>query len=501
MTAHTNLFCLYIILPLAGAFLAALIGERSRKMLSLLVIITTLGEFLTALGLVSVVNHDGPLVYLTGVGKSFLGITMVLDGLSVFMAVIISFIAFLVAVYSVNYMERYTSVWKFDALFLFMVAGMNGVIMTADIFNLYVFLEIASLASIALIAFGVKRPQFEAAFKYAILSILGSFFVLLAIALLYKFTSTLNMAQMAVVFAYKGQTNIGLMISVLFMMGFGLKAALVPFHAWLPDAHPQAPAPVSAMLSGVLIKALGFYTLCRIFFNVIGVSPHILGVFMFLGVLSMLVGGILAVGQWDMKRLWACSSISNMGFIFFGIGLGTPLGILGAVFHVFNHALIKSQLFLNAGAVEYATGTRDLRELGGLSEKMPVTSATGFIAAMAGAGMPPFNGFWSKFMIIVAAIQAGQIGYAVCGLIASLFLLGAILKVIRLGFQGPLKAHLMGIKEVPILMRIPMEILALGCVLGVLLLFGPIRVHYLDPAVGVIMHGKNYMFLVLRHLI
>ena len=137
------------------------------------------------------------------------------------------------------------------------------------------------MASIALIAFGVLRHQFEAAFKYAILSVIGSFFMLLAIALLYGFTSTLNMAQIAYVFAHGGRTNIGMMISVLFIMGFGLKAALVPFHAWLPDAHPSAPAPVSAMLSGVLIKTLGFYTICRVFYNVIGVTPEILGIFMF----------------------------------------------------------------------------------------------------------------------------------------------------------------------------------------------------------------------------
>ncbi len=277
-----------------------------------------------------------------------------------------------------------------------MVAGMNGVIMTGDIFNLYVFLEIASVASIALIAFGVERHEFEAAFKYAIMSVMGSFFILLAIALLYGFTSTLNMAQMAYVFAHSGKTNIGMMISVLFIMGFGLKAALVPFHAWLPDAHPSAPAPVSAMLSGVLIKALGFYTICRIFYNVIGVGPDILGVFMFLGVMSMVIGVLLAIGQWDIKRLLACHSISQMGYIFLGLGLGTPLGILGAVFHVFNHSLFKSLLFLNAGAVEYATGTRDLKKLGGLGHKMPVTGMTQFIGAMSISGVPPFNGFWSK---------------------------------------------------------------------------------------------------------
>ena len=330
-----NLLCLFIVIPFAGGFLITWVGDRDQRFAAYLTRVLTLGQLLTAVGLLVVVNRQGILVYSTGIGKSTMGISLVLDGFSVFMSIIVSLMAFLIAIYSVDYIDRFTSTWKFYALFLFMIAGMNGVIMTGDIFNLYVFLEIASVATIALIAFGVERYQFEAAFKYAILSVMGSFFILLAIALLYSFTSTLNMAQMAYVFAHSGKTNIGMMISVLLIMGFGLKAALVPFHAWLPDAHPSAPAPVSAMLSGVLIKALGFYTICRIFYNVIGVTPDILGIFMFLGAMSMVIGGLLAIGQWDIKRLLACSSISQMGYIFLGIGLGNTSGDLGGRFSCF----------------------------------------------------------------------------------------------------------------------------------------------------------------------
>ena len=501
MISAANLLCFFIVIPLAGGFLITLVGNRSQRFAPYLTMLMTLGQLLTAIGLVADINRQGILVYCTGVGKSTVGISLVLDGFSVFMSIIVSLMAFLIAVYSMNYIERFTSTWKFYALFLFMVAGMNGVIMTGDIFNLYVFLEIASVATIALIAFGVERHQFEAAFKYAIMSVMGSFFILFAIALLYCFTSTLNMAQMAYVFAHSGKTNIGMMISVLFIVGFGLKAALVPFHAWLPDAHPSAPAPVSAMLSGVLIKAMGFYTLCRIFYNVIGVTPDILGIFMFLGTISMVIGGLLAIGQWDIKRLLACSSISQMGYIFLGIGLGTPLGILGAIFHVFNHSMIKSLLFLNAGAVEYATGTRDLKKLGGLSHKMPVTGATQFIGAMSVSGVPPFNGFFSKLLIIIAAVQAGRVGYAFWAVVASILTLGALMKVVRYGFRGPLKAELAHIKEVPMLMRLPMEVLALGCVLGGCLLIPGIRELFLGQAVSVILHGKNYMHLVLQHFI
>ena len=501
MIPAAHLLCLFIVIPFAGGFLITLLGDRNRRFVLYLAVITTLGQLLTAVGLLTVINHQGILVYCTGIGKSTTGISLVLDGFSVFMSIIVSLMAFLIAVYSVDYIEKSASTWRFYALFLFMVAGMNGVMMTGDIFNLYVFFEIASVATIALIAFGVERHEFEAAFKYAIMSVTGSCFILLAIALLYGFTSTLNMAQIAYVFAHSGKTNIGMMISVLFIMGFGLKAALVPFHAWLPDAHPSAPAPVSAMLSGVLIKTLGFYTICRIFYNVIGTTPDILGIFMFLGTISMVIGGLLSIGQWDIKRLLACSSISQMGYVFLGIGLGTPLGILGAIFHVFNHSMVKSLLFLNAGAVEYATGTRDLRKLGGLAHKMPVTGATQFIGAMSVSGVPPFNGFWSKLLIIIAAVQAGRIGYAFWAIVASLLTLGALMKVVRYGFRGPLKPEFAHIKEVPILMRLSMEVLAVGCVLGGGLLIPGIRELFLDQAVNVILYGHNYMHLVLQHFI
>ena len=188
-----------------------------------------------------------------------------------------------------------------------MLAGMHGVIMTGDLFNLFVFLEIASIASYALVAFGTEAEELEASFKYAIMGSVASSFILLAIALTYGYTSTLNLADISLVLSQKGGGFLITFVSVLFLVGFGLKAALVPFHAWLPDAHPSAPAPISAMLSGVLIKTLGIYAIIRIFFNVFGTAhTPILSILMFLGVLSMLVGVILALSQWDFKRLLAC---------------------------------------------------------------------------------------------------------------------------------------------------------------------------------------------------
>ncbi|MFH1380403.1 MAG: proton-conducting transporter membrane subunit, partial [bacterium] len=333
-----------------------------------------------------------------------------------------------------------------------------------------------------------------------IMGSLGSLFILLGIALLYSYTSTLNMADMGAILLEKKSTHLILMITVLFIMGFGLKSALVPFHAWLPDAHPSAPAPISAMLSGVLIKSLGIYTLCRIFYNVIGITPALSSLLMFLGALSMVIGVFLAIGQWDFKRLLAYHSISQIGYVVLGIGLGTPLGIIGGLFHLLNHSLFKSLLFLNSGAVEYATGTRDLQQMGGLSKRMPVTAGTSFIASMSIAGIPPFNGFWSKLIIIIAAVQAGRFGYAFWAVLASILTLASFMKVMKYAFFGSLRETFQQIKEVPIYMKISMAILAGICILGGLLLLPGIYEAFLIPAADTLAEGTQYASFILDGL-
>ena len=498
MVLQGNIIPLFVAIPLAGAFLTSLMAKKVKGLADIFGSLTTLVLLLLSVVSVWLINQNGMLVHSVGGWKIPIGIGMVLDGLTAFMLVTVNLVAFLISVYSVNYMEKFTAKWKFYTLFLLMVAGMNGVIIAGDMFNLFVFLEIAAVASYALVAFGTERHELEAAFKYAVMSTVGSLFILLGIVLLYSYTSTLNMADMANILTQKGLSHLTLMVSVLFLMGFGLKAALVPFHAWLPDAHPSAPAPISAMLSGVLIKSLGVYVLCRIFYNVIGISPNLSSILMFLGALSMVVGVLLAIGQWDFKRLLAYHSISQIGYIILGIGLGTPLGILGGLFHLFNHSVFKSLLFLNSGAVEYATGTRDLQKMGGLTKKMPVTGATNLVASMSIAGIPPFSGFWSKLIIIIAAVEAGRFGYAFWAVLASILTLASFMKVMKYAFFGTLREKLNSVKEVPLFMKLSMGLLAFICLIaGVLLLPDVYRV-FLKSAQGVLLQGTKYAGFVLN---
>ena len=498
MMAISNIIPLFVAISLLGAFIISIIGKKLKWIPDVIGNITTLILLGLSFITVGIVAKQGTLVYSIGSWKLPIGIVLVLDGLTVFMLITVNLIAFFISIYSISYMNRFTSKWKFYTLFLLMVAGMNGVVVTGDIFNLFVFLEIASVASYALVAFGTERHELEAAFKYTVMSTVGSLFILLGIVFLYSYTSTLNMADMANVLAQKGMSNIVIMVSILFIMGFGLKAALVPFHAWLPDAHPSAPAPISAMLSGVLIKSLGIYTLCRFFYNIIGINSSFSSILMILGTLSMVIGVFLAIGQWDFKRLLAYHSISQIGYVILGIGLGTPLGIIGGLFHLFNHSVFKSLLFLNSGAVEYATGTRDLQKMGGLMTKMPITGATSLVASMSIAGIPPFNGFWSKLIIIIAAVQANRLGYAFWAVLASILTLASFMKVMKYAFFGELRNKWSEVMEVPFFMKIAMVILALICVVGGVLLIPNINEVFLKPASDVLLEGTKYADIVFK---
>jgi multicomponent Na+:H+ antiporter subunit D len=490
-----NLLPLYVIIPLGAAFLISLFGKISKRICDCLANLATF--FLLGLSLLAAVYKPltGILVYKVGGWIPPIGICLVLDGLTSFMLVTVNLVSFLVTIYSISYMEKYTDKWKFYTLFMLMLAGMNGIIITGDLFNLFVFLEIASIASYALVAFGTEREELEASFKYAVMGSVASSFILLGIALLYSYTSTLNMADISRALDIKGISPIISFIAVLFLAGFGLKAALVPFHAWLPDAHPSAPAPISAMLSGIFIKTLGVYALCRIFFNILGISQNILFIFIILGIISQIVGAILAIAQNDIKRMFAYSSISQIGYIIFALGIGTPLAILGGLFHLFNHAIFKALLFLNSGAIEYSTGSRNLKSLGGLNSRLPVTASTSLIGSMSIAGIPPLNGFWSKLIIIIAAIQAGYFGFALIAILVSIVTLAYYLKFMGFTFFGKLDTALLRIKEVPLSMRLSMLILAIICVLGGLLLIPQFR-PFLESAANVLLSGKGYAGIV-----
>ena len=485
---------IFIIIPLAAAFLISLVGRKKDFWGPLLAVAATVAVFVLSL-ITFFQLGTGISVYEMGGWKMPFGIALALDAFGAFMLIIVALISLTSLLFSVSYIRHLGSDWKYYALFMILVSGMNGVLITGDLFNLFVFTEIALFAAYGLVAYGGRAHEFEAAFKYTVMASVSSSLILLAIAVVYSATSTLTMAHISVAMASVGP-GLKIWIGALFLAGYGLKAAIMPFHAWLPDAHSSAPAPISSMLSGVLIKTLGVYVLVRIFYNVLGAPQVFVTAFMTLGTISIVLGVILAIGQWDFKRLLAYSSISQVGYIFLGIGLNTTLGIAGALFHLLNHALFKSLLFYNAGSLEMGLGTRDLRKMGNITRLLPITAHSSMVASLAISGIPPFNGFFSKLLIIIAAVQAHQPVYAFLAVVGSLLTTATFMKVQRYGIRGENPVERLQARPGRG-MQAAMIILAVLCILTSLLIVPGIKESVLDPVVAAIMNKTGYAAAVL----
>jgi multicomponent Na+:H+ antiporter subunit D len=467
---------LFTALPLAAAFFTLLVTKINKKAADYI-------AFLAAgtLAVLAVLTlFEQPFAYRVGGFPAPWGILLISDGLSSLMLVIVNVIAFLSIIYSIKYMTTYTAKPKYYSLFLLMLTGMNGVVITGDLFNIYVFLEIASIASYALVGFGCEHEELEASFKYLILGSVASTVILFGIAFLYSMTGTLNMPDLARQIEILGINKAVAFVIAMFIMGFGLKASTVPFHAWLPDAHPSAPAPISAMLSGVLIKAIGVYAIARLMFNVIGPNEAV-------------------------ARMLAYHSISQMGYVMLGLGLGlnpnvppavAAMGLFGGIYHMVNHAVFKSLLFLCSGSFEYRTGTRNRYEMGGLIRKMPVTSVTCSIASLSISGVPPFNGFWSKLIIIVALIQASYYVYGAIAVLVAFMTLLSFIKLQRFVLFGQLPTRFANIKEAPFGMTFPLVVLAVLCI-GLGLAYPFIDQSVLQAARDALLDKLSYMGYIL----
>jgi len=492
-------------LPLGVAFAVVAMAHAKplKRLTGLVAVLAVLLNFAIALALL---GADVPRIFLGGWGPDparTLGIEVLCDGLTKMMAVTINAVALVSLLFAGAYMRRFTKVWLFQALFLLMTGAMNGVVLAGDLFNLFVFLEIAAIASYALVAFGCESEELEAAFRYLVLGTIGSAFILLGVTVLYSVTGQLNMAAVAGKLAAIGPGPAVLLAAAALIGGLALKAAMVPFHAWLPDAHPSAPAPISAMLSGVLIKASGVYAIARLIFNVFGPTPQYAAILIVLGAASMVIGMLMAMGQWDLKRLLAYSSISQAGYIILAFGVAaevlsraTPdravagLCLFGGLFHLLNHAAFKSLLFLASGSIEQQVGTRQLKEMGGLTRRMKVTAFCCRIGALSIAGVPPFNGFFSKLIILLGLAMAQQ--YVLCA-IAAAVAVGTLLMYVRVQryvLEGPPGDRVARAGEAPALMCLALVVLTIVCIAAGLAIV-PLREHLLGPARDVLLNATN----------
>jgi proton-translocating NADH-quinone oxidoreductase chain N len=343
-----------------------------------------------------------------------IGACLEIDALGLFMTLTFLLIGLAVSIYSFRHMEQNQGLIGYNTLLLGMVTGMVGVVLAGDLFTLFIFWEIMCVSSYALVAFRKEEWEpVEAGYKYLIMSAAGTATLLFALSFLYGMTGTLNIAYLSASFTQSEGTVWIYLILTMIIAGFGIQAGMAPLHMWLPDAHSAAPSPISAVLSGAMVKTAA-YGLIRILMFVFPVTHGAWGITLAIfAVLTMFTGNLMALLQDDVKRLLAFSTIANMGYILLGLSIGSLRGLTGSLFHILNHAIVKSSLFLSAGSFIYRTKTRSLRELAGIGRSMPISSGLFAIGVIALAGIPPLNFFWSELTIVTACLEAEMLLFSI----------------------------------------------------------------------------------------
>jgi formate hydrogenlyase subunit 3/multisubunit Na+/H+ antiporter MnhD subunit len=403
------------------------------------------------------------------------------DGLSALMEVLGSGLGIIILCYSMKYMTHHQigmplNPWRhtyYYALLVLFVGTLNWTCATNNLIMMWVSLEATTLTSAFLVTFYWQRESMEAGYKYLLLVSVGVTLALLGCVLIYAAAIPLLPGQNVLLLTEIGKVaqlmpeSVVLIACAMFVAGFGTKAGLVPFHAWLPDAHAEAPVPISALLSGIVIK-IGAYALAR---TVTIFAPHYGAVVTFVAILasiSMVIGIVMALVQDDLKRLLAYSSISQISYVIEGLGLGTYLGIYGGLFHLVNHTIVKALLFLCAGALMYVTGTRKISELGATAKKMPIVAFCFFVGALAIGGVPPFNCFMSKLTLFIALADRGLLWAAIIGIATGLLTVACFVWAIyRIFWKKPVITSNPGIavKKVPFIMQASIMVLALASIL------------------------------------
>src|SRR3990172_2728414 len=427
---------LIIVIPLMASCFNILLGLFRRGFCYPLVIATLSLCVILSIFIMDGVINNGVIHYRLGGWAPPWGIEYVVDHLNAFVMTIISFISLFVAVYSKRSVEAELPgrTVYFYTVFLLLVTGLLGITVTGDVFNLYVFLEITSLAGYALIAIG-RDKALLASFNYLIMGTIGACFYLLGVGYLYIATGSLNMADLGRLLPDLYHSKVVLVAFAFFAVGVAIKMALFPLHVWLPDAYTYAPSTVSAFAASTMTK-VGVYVIIRIMFTVfeprfsivILPSTTILG---WVAAAAMVIGCILALAQTNIKRMLSYMLIAEVGYIVMGISVANRAGFTGAVLHILNDAFMMGCLFLVAGAIVYKTGTSSLHHFKNLHRKMPFTMAAFTIGAISMVGIPPTAGFFSKWYLVLGAIESKNWIFAGLLLLSSLLVAVAFFRIIQ----------------------------------------------------------------------
>ena len=433
----------FLLLPIIIPFFFGMILMFGQKNLKYQRTFSLLGigiALISAISLLIKVKNDGVQKVTFGNWPVPFGITMVSDMVSVLLVTTTLLIAFFVVWYGFGSITKERERFFYYPGIMFILTGVNGAFTTGDIFNLFVFFEVLLMASYLLIVLGGEKGQLKGSIKYILINVISSALFVITVAFLYSVVGTLNMADIAVKIAEVNQPGIVTVIAVLFLMVFGLKAAIFPLYFWLPTSYASAPIPVLTLF-GALLTKVGIYAITRTYtlFFVHDLS-YTHDLLMALAIATIIAGCIGALAYFDMKLIIIYNIVIAVGVILFGVSQMNEVSLKGAMFYLVHDMLIKAALFMLIGIIIYITGTSDLRKMGGLMKKYPALGWFYLIAAFGLAGIPPLSGFVGKLLIAQGGFEAGSMWSSIFILASSLLVLLSVIRIFLYAFWGEEKA-------------------------------------------------------------
>lgn len=436
----TTLIPLIVLVPLLGAAFTLILGKQPRVQRFIAIVALSIVLAIGSL-LLAVVDASGTLVMELGGWSASVGIVLVVDRLAALMVVVSALVLLAVLVFSIGQRladgDGETPVSIFYPTYLILATGVFNAFIAGDLFNLYVSFEILLVASYVLMTLGGTAARIRAGTTYIVVSLLSSMLFLAAIAMIYGAVGTINIAQISLRIA-EIPLDTQILLHVLLLVAFGIKAAVFPLSFWLPDSYPTAPAPVTAVFAGLLTK-VGVYAIIRTE-TVIFPGPELNPALMVVALLTMVIGVLGAVAQADIKRLLSFTLISHIGYMILGISLGSVAGTTAAIFYVVHHIIVQTTLFLGAGLIERQGGSTSITKLGGLLKAAPLIALLFFVPALNLGGIPPFSGFLGKLALFQASAEQGSaLAYVLiaAGALVSLLTLYTLMRVWNLAFWRP----------------------------------------------------------------
>ncbi|MBT4932269.1 MAG: monovalent cation/H+ antiporter subunit D family protein [Rhodospirillaceae bacterium] len=456
---------LQVVLPLLMAPLALILrNPRLVWMLTLTVTWTTLA---ISLSLLMQVLDGGTITYRIGGWAAPWGIEYVLDKVGAFVLVIVSAIGSLVMTYARRSIEAEIPaerIYLFYTMFLLCLTGLLGITITGDVFNLFVFLEISSLSSYVMISLGRDRRALTAAYRYLIMGTIGATFYIIGVGLMYMMTGTLNMADLATLMPTIANTRVIQAALAFLTVGICLKLALFPLHLWLPNAYTYAPSVVTAFLAATATK-VAVYILIRIIFTVFGAVNvfqvlDLQNILMALSIIAMFAASGIAIYQDNIKRLFAYSSIAQIGYIVLGLSFASEIGMAAGIIHLFNHAIMKCAIFMGLGCIALRVGGVSIRDMYGLGTRMPWTMAAIVIGGLSLIGIPMTVGFVSKWYLVRAALEAGMWPVAILIVLSSLLAIVYVWRIVEAAYLKEAPEDAAPVTEAPLSMLLPLWVMA-----------------------------------------